>query len=161
MQEIINQCLLNRLSCVWFCVTLWTAACQAPLSMGFSRQEYWSGLPCPPPGGMTQGSNLSLLRLLALAGRFFSTTITWEVQSTSRMWDIKMVVSFSKFFLMVLQTLDPLVKVLRRFRNSPLVCINVYRDDNVHFFAMLSFLSCCPSWDGMGWTRNSLNIYWY
>ena len=35
------------------CLTLynpWTVACQAPLSMGFSRQEYWSGLPCPPPG---------------------------------------------------------------------------------------------------------------
>ena len=31
-------------------MTLWTVACQAPLSMGFSRQEYWSGLPCPPPG---------------------------------------------------------------------------------------------------------------
>ena len=30
--------------------TPWTAALQAPLSMGFSRQEYWSGLPCPPPG---------------------------------------------------------------------------------------------------------------
>ena len=30
--------------------TLWTAAYQAPLSMGFSRQEYWSGLPCPSPG---------------------------------------------------------------------------------------------------------------
>jgi len=28
---------------------MWTVACQAPLSMGFSRQEYWSGLPCPPP----------------------------------------------------------------------------------------------------------------
>ena len=32
--------------------TLWTVACQAPLSMGFSRQEYWSGLPCPPPGDL-------------------------------------------------------------------------------------------------------------
>ena len=30
--------------------TSWTVAHQAPLSMGFSRQEYWSGLPCPPPG---------------------------------------------------------------------------------------------------------------
>ena len=30
-------------------VTPWTIASQAPLSMGFSRQEYWSGLPCPPP----------------------------------------------------------------------------------------------------------------
>ena len=33
-------------------VTLWTVACQVSLSMGFSRQEYWSGLPCPPPGDL-------------------------------------------------------------------------------------------------------------
>ena len=33
-------------------MTPWTVACQAPLSMGFSRQEYWSGLPCPPPGDL-------------------------------------------------------------------------------------------------------------
>ena len=33
-------------------VTLWTVAHQAPLSMGFSGQEYWSGLPCPPPGDL-------------------------------------------------------------------------------------------------------------
>ena len=32
--------------------TLWTVACQAPLSMGFSRQEYWSGLPFPSPGDL-------------------------------------------------------------------------------------------------------------
>ena len=32
--------------------TLWTVARQTPLSMGFSRQEYWSGLPCPPPGNL-------------------------------------------------------------------------------------------------------------
>ena len=37
-------------SCVRLFVTPWTVACQAPLSMGFSRQECWSGLPCPPPG---------------------------------------------------------------------------------------------------------------
>ena len=40
------------LSCVWLSVTPQTTARQAPLSMGFSRQEYWSGLPCPPPGGL-------------------------------------------------------------------------------------------------------------
>ena len=33
----------------WLCVTLWTIVCQAPLSMGFSRAEYWSGLPIPSP----------------------------------------------------------------------------------------------------------------
>ena len=32
--------------------TLWAVACQAPLAMGFSRQEYWSGLPCPPLGDL-------------------------------------------------------------------------------------------------------------
>ena len=43
---------LNSFSHVQLCVTLWTVACQAPMSMGFSRQEYWSGLPYPPPGDL-------------------------------------------------------------------------------------------------------------
>ena len=38
---------------VRLCATPWTAACQAPLSMGFSRQEYWRGLPCPAPRDLT------------------------------------------------------------------------------------------------------------
>ena len=42
----------SRFHCVWLFETLLTIACQAPLSMGFSRQEYWSGLPCPPPGDL-------------------------------------------------------------------------------------------------------------
>ena len=41
--------LLSRFSHVQLCATLWTAAHQAPLSMGFSRQEYWSGLPFSSP----------------------------------------------------------------------------------------------------------------
>ena len=49
-------------------LTLWTlctVACQAPLSMGFSRHKYWSGLPCPPPGNLLlQGRNPSVLGLL-------------------------------------------------------------------------------------------------
>ena len=45
-------------------VTPWTVACQAPLSMGFSKHEYWSGLPFPTPGDfLTQGLNLHLLHL--------------------------------------------------------------------------------------------------
>ena len=39
-------------SCVWLFGIPWTVACQAPLSMGFSRQEYWSGFPFPPPGDL-------------------------------------------------------------------------------------------------------------
>ena len=45
--ELLDDAL--RLSRVWLFVTAWTVACQAPLSMGFPRHEYWSGLPCPPP----------------------------------------------------------------------------------------------------------------
>ena len=41
--------MLSPFSCVRLFATLWTLACQVPLSMGFSRQEYCSGLPCPPP----------------------------------------------------------------------------------------------------------------
>ena len=42
----------KSLSRVWLFATLWTIAYQAPLSKGFSRPEYWSGLPCPPPGDL-------------------------------------------------------------------------------------------------------------
>ena len=51
------------------CATLWTVAHQAPLSMGLSRQEYWSGLPCPPPGGLpNSGIEPEAPVSLALAG---------------------------------------------------------------------------------------------
>ena len=62
----------------------WTLAVQAPLSMGSSRQGYWSGLPCPPPGELPiQGSNLCPLCLSpALASGFFTTSTTWEAQDT-------------------------------------------------------------------------------
>ena len=44
--------MLSHFSHVQLLATLWTVACQAPLSMEFSRQEYWTGLPCPPPGDL-------------------------------------------------------------------------------------------------------------
>ena len=62
-------------------MTLRTVAHQAPLSMGFSRQEYWSGLPCPSPGDLPDPGiePVSLTSpALALAGRFFTTSATWE-----------------------------------------------------------------------------------
>ena len=58
--------LLSHFSHVQLFATRWTVACLAPLSMGFSRQAYWNGLPYPPPGDLpTQGLNPSLLCLLA------------------------------------------------------------------------------------------------
>ena len=60
----------HLLSRVQFFVALWTVAYQTPLSMIFSTQEYWSGLPCPPPGdlpdpGSEPASLTSLLQLQA------------------------------------------------------------------------------------------------
>ena len=48
----INACSLVAKSCLTLFATQWTVALQAPLSMGFSRQEYWSGLPFPSPGDL-------------------------------------------------------------------------------------------------------------
>ena len=59
--------------------TPWTAAHQAPLSKGFSRQEYWSGLPCPSPGDLPHPRiKPTSLMSIALAGRFFTTSAAWE-----------------------------------------------------------------------------------
>ena len=66
--------MLSRFSHVWLFATLWTVACQAPLSMGFSRQEYWSGLPFSPPGDLPDsGIKPAYPESSALAGRFFTT----------------------------------------------------------------------------------------
>ena len=51
-QTVPRPDVLSHFSRVRLFETLWTLACQAPLSMGFSRQEYWSGLPCPLPGDL-------------------------------------------------------------------------------------------------------------
>ena len=61
--------------------TLWTVAHQAPLSMGFSRQEYWIELPCPPPGDLPD-PRIKPMSLVspALAEWFFITSTTWEAQ---------------------------------------------------------------------------------
>ena len=74
-------CVLSHFSRVQLSVTLWTVACQAPLSMGFSWQEYWSGLPCPPPGDLPNpGIEAVYLMSPALAGGFFTTSTTWEAR---------------------------------------------------------------------------------
>ena len=59
--------------------TLWTVAHQAPLFMGFSRQDYWSGLPCLPPGGLPKpGIESGSLMSPVLANWFFTTSSNWE-----------------------------------------------------------------------------------
>ena len=74
--------MLSHFSRVQLFVTLWTIACQASLSLGFSRQEYWSGSPCPPPRDRPDpGTEPTSLTSPALSGRFFNTQATWEPPS--------------------------------------------------------------------------------
>ena len=89
----VNMCVhAQSLSHTWLFVTLWPASCQAHLSMGFSRQEYWSGLPGPPPGVfLTQGSKPCLLHLLHRQVSFLllgspekPSVNTWVLKSEGR-----------------------------------------------------------------------------
>ena len=65
--------------CPTLCDPVNTVACKAPLSMGFSKQEYQTGLPCPPPGDLPDpGIEPSSLMSPELAGGFFTTSTTWE-----------------------------------------------------------------------------------
>ena len=67
-------CMLSHFSHVQLFATRWTVAHQDPLSVGFSRQEYWSGLPCSPPGDLPHpGNKHTSLTSPALIGGFFTT----------------------------------------------------------------------------------------
>ena len=77
LQAVVCCCLVNQL-----CPTLQPHILSGSLSMGFSRQEYQSGLPCPPPGDLPDpGIELASLESPALAGRFFTNSATWEAHS--------------------------------------------------------------------------------
>ena len=78
-------CVCYSPSPVWLSATLWTIAHQAPLSMGFPRQEYWSGLPFPPPGDLPHpGIESVALTSPALAGEIFTTSATSEAHINNR-----------------------------------------------------------------------------
>ena len=67
----------HSLSCVWPFGSPWTVACQDPLSMGFLKQEYWSGLPSPPPGDLLNPGIEPMSPVApALKGGFFTTPTT-------------------------------------------------------------------------------------
>ena len=86
------------------CLTLLAVAHQAPLSMGFSGQEYWSGLPCPPPGDLPNPRiKPTSLMSSALASGFFTTSAIWEApiisyQSLKNHWKIAFSLFSSLYF---------------------------------------------------------------
>ena len=72
----MRECVLSH---VQLFVTPWTVALQAPLSMGFPRQEYWSGLPFPSPGDLAHpGTESAFLVTPAWAGGYFTASATWK-----------------------------------------------------------------------------------
>ena len=82
IQPYVCACVLLCFSCVPLFGTLWTVALQAPLFKGFSRKEYWSGLPCLSPGDRPdRGIEPMVLMSLALEGWFFSISSTWEAHT--------------------------------------------------------------------------------
>ena len=100
----IGVCVCTRaqlLSCIWLFATPWIMACQAPLSMEFSRQEYWSGFPFPPSGDLPNpGIKPTSLVPPVLTDGFFTTTppgkslsslgkgkwLIWSARAGSRKW---------------------------------------------------------------------------
>ena len=79
----ISMCcvVLHHFSHVPLFATLWTVAYQAPLSVGFSRQEYWSGMPFPPSQDLPDPRIQPVsLKSPALSGRLFTTGAIWEAR---------------------------------------------------------------------------------
>ena len=71
---------VKSLSCVWLSLTPWTAAYQAPLSMGFSRQEYWRGLPLPSPWMVFEHTLTSMWNehICTVVWTFFGIALFWD-----------------------------------------------------------------------------------
>ena len=85
---LLDECaVLSHFNCVWLFAPSWTVARQALFSMGFSRQKYWSGLPCPPPGDLPDpGIKTASLTSPAVAGRFSTSSAIWEALVNDRHW---------------------------------------------------------------------------
>ena len=81
-----HACVLSHFSHVWLLETLWTVACQVPLSMLlFSRQECWSGLPWPPPGDLPNPGIKPVSPVTSyIAGEFFTTEPQGKAQGSHK-----------------------------------------------------------------------------
>jgi len=105
---------LSHFSRVRLYATVWTVAHQAPLSLGFSRQEYWSGLPCPPPGDLPNpGIKTAFLMSPALAGSFFTTSTTREAHNGIS--SVKVLNCYA-VHLKLMQYCKPIVRQLKKKR---------------------------------------------
>ena len=126
---------------VWLLATPWTAACQAPLSTGFSRQEYWSGLPCPPPGHLPHpGIESVSLASPTLAREFFTTSTTWEslytYRSPTKIWYSKKWPEQAGLYLLDKETIN--LWRIDKTKELGLGVINCWRSNTVCVYSVLS-----------------------
>ena len=109
--------LLSHFTRVQLFVTLWTLAHQALLSMEFSRQEYWSGLPCPPSGDLSNRRIESTsLMSPALADRFFNMCHLGRLYSSykdTNLLDWNLTLTSSLTLINTLKALSPNIVALR------------------------------------------------
>ena len=88
-----HACMLNCFSRIWLLVTPMDSSLPACSDQGFSRQEHWSGLPCPPPGDLPNPGIISAsLTSPTLADGFFTTNPTWKAYNTHN-------IAITNFFL--------------------------------------------------------------
>ena len=101
--KIAMQLLLSHFCHVCLFKTPWTVARQASQSVGFSRQEYWSGFPCPPPGDLPNpGIKPSSPVAPELAGRFFTTSTVWEAHILYLfIYDIFKIYLYNTYFMYI------------------------------------------------------------
>ena len=93
-------CMLSCFGCIRLFVTLWIVVHQAPLSMGFSSQEYWSGLPCPPSGDLPDlGTETASLISPDQAGGFFTSSTIREALTLCKNLQIHLIISSELNFL--------------------------------------------------------------
>ena len=120
-ETILPYCyVLSHFSCVWLCATLRTVARQASLSMGFSRQDHWSGLPCHPPGDLPDPG----IGSPALAGRFFTTSAHL---GSPRLWGIMLNKWKAVFLEMLRNSLNLLIS--KYLWMNMTLCFGLYKTD--------------------------------
>ena len=119
------------LSHVWLFAASWTVARQAPLSMGFSRQGYWSGLPLPSPGNLPDPGIKPTSCVSCIGRRILYHWATWEafiLHGTHKMWRLHLLLSFLPFTLLCQLT----------SYSSPGLCSSFCLAHTPHLFAKLS-----------------------
>ena len=148
MHQIMDKLscyVVQLLSCVQLTVTPWTVACQAPLSMGFTKQEYWNGLLFPPPRDLPiPGIEPASPAMAALAGGFFTIeplgkpgqTVTIPYSGISK---LRLRYIFEKFVFLILGAIE------ENLSKEPLDKYSLFCLEERVTFSCKSFTQFCNS----------------